>query len=291
MKKIVVLLILALCSFFLFACGMPKTQTTTESMDAIHIYTLDIGQGDAHLIQVGDEYTLIDSADVSERRRIGFLLKERGVKVLKRVIITHPHTDHLGGMYALINKIPIEAVYDNGYSYPSTAYKTYLKNIKEKKIPLTILRKGDMVELGGNTKLLIMAPGTEQHFLANGKSDANNDSIVAKLIYHDFSMLFTGDAEIIEEKEMLQDYANDLQSTILKVGHHGSNSSTSALFLAAVNPQAAVISVGLGNSYKHPHQGVLKRLTKNNIPIYRTDEDGTIHITTDGYHWNIKKER
>lgn len=293
--KLILMLLLLAFSFFVYGCTSPAKTILEKPAGSItpliDIYTLDVGHGDAHLIKVGEEFTLIDSGDVEHRDTIVRLLKKYKVKALKNVIITHPHTDHLGGMYAIFQQFPIDALYDNGRAYPSTAYKTYMKQMSLKGLERKVSRVGDSIDLGQGVSLKVFAPTDTVHLLANGKFDANNDSIVAKLVYKDFSMLFTGDAESIEEEEILRSYKKELASTILKVGHHGSKTSSTEAFVKAVNPEAAVISVALADDYKHPHPKTIELLKKHKIKVYRTDEDGTIHIATDGINWTAEVER
>lgn len=259
----------------------------------LDVYTLDIGQGDAHLIKVGDEYTLIDTGDVDHRERLIALLKQYNVKSLKNVIITHPHADHMGGFYALIKAgIPISHVYDNGMDATTSVYKTYVKNITNKKIPLTALYKGDTVDLGNGATFTVYAPTKGDYILDNkGRPDPNDNSIVGKLVFGKFSMLFTGDASRAEENRLTKEENTKLSSRVIKVGHHGSASSSQKDFLRSVRPELAVISVGLHNDYGHPTSQALKRLNAENILVYRTDTQGTIRIHTDGNTWNVTTER
>lgn len=259
----------------------------------LDVYTLDIGQGDAHLIKVGDEYTLIDTGDVDHRDSLIALLKKYNVKSLKNIIITHPHADHMGGFYALIKAgIPIGHVYDNGMEAGTSVYKTYLKNITTKKIPHSALYKGMTVDLGQGAQFIVYAPEQGKYIKDNkGQPDPNDNSIVGKLVFGKFSMLFTGDASRAEENKLIMEENTKLSSRVLKVGHHGSAGSSQKDFLRSVRPESAVISVGLHNDYGHPTSQALQRLAAENIMVYRTDTQGTIRIHTDGNTWNITTER
>lgn len=278
----------------------------------LDVYTLDIGQGDAHLIKVGDEYTLIDTGDVDHRDSLIAQLKKYNVKSLKNVIITHPHADHMGGFYALIKAgIPIGHVYDNGMEAGTSVYKTYMKHITAKKIPHSALYKGMTVDLGSGAQFIVYAPEKEGYIYTDkvhddtkelqpednsqqskiNKPDFNNNSIVGKLIFGKFSMLFTGDAEKQEEDVLIKEQNTKLSSRILKVAHHGSNSSSQKDFIRSVRPEIAVISVGFHNDYGHPRKPVLDRLAAENVMVYRTDTQGTIRIHTDGNTWQVTTER
>lgn len=259
----------------------------------LDVYTLDIGQGDAHLIRVGDEYTLIDTGDVDHRDRLIAQLKKYNVKSLKNVIITHPHADHMGGFYALIKAgILIGHVYDNGMEAGTSVYKTYMKHITAKKIPHSALYKGMTVDLGSGAQFIVYAP-EEGHYIMDkkGQPDPNDNSIVGKLVFGKFSMLFTGDASRAEENKLIKEENTKLSSRILKVGHHGSASSSQKDFIRSVRPEKAVISVGLHNDYGHPTSQALQRLAAENVMVYRTDTQGTIRIHTDGNTWQVTTER
>ena len=141
--------------------------------------------------------------------------------------------------------------------------------------------------ISSDVKLKIFAP--EKPFI--GDSDLNNNSIVAKLIYNEFSMLLTGDAEKESEERMLKNYKAELKSSILKAGHHGSNTSSSLPFLKTVAPEAAIISLGANNDYHHPHPSILKRYGEAKIKVYRTDTDGTVTVSSDGKTYTITKEK
>lgn len=277
--------------------GQGSSATTSQASDAItgtlNVYTLDIGQGDAHLIKVGNEYTLLDTGDVDHRDRLIALLKQYNVSSLKNVIITHPHADHMGGFYALIKAgIPIGHVYDNGMDASTSVYKTYIKNMTAKNIVHSALYKGAVVDLGSGATFTVYAPEEGNYILDNkGRPDPNDNSIVGKLTFGKFSMLFTGDASRAEENRLIKEENTKLSSRVLKVGHHGSASSSQKDFLRSVRPELAVISVGLHNDYGHPTSQALKRLNDENILVYRTDTQGTIRIHTDGNTWNVTTER
>lgn len=259
----------------------------------LDVYTLDIGQGDAHLIKVGDEYTLIDTGDVDHRDSLVAQLKKYNVKSLKNVIITHPHSDHLGGFHALIDAgIPIEHVYDNGMKYKTSVYNTYAKDTDKKNLKRIGLYKGMTVDLGKDAQFVVYAPEEGQYIMdKKGQPDPNDNSIVGKLVFGKFSMLFTGDASRAEENKLIKEENTKLFSRILKVGHHGSASSSQKDFIRSVRPEKAVISVGLHNDYGHPTREALDRLAAENVMVYTTARQGTIRIHTDGNTWQVTTER
>nr|WP_252893961.1 hypothetical protein [Veillonella denticariosi] len=192
---------------------------------------------------------------------------------------------------AITKAMPIEHVYDDGIAVDNNMYKTYERWIEKNKIQRSTLKNGDVVDFGHGAVFVVYAPWNEMLTDKKGEPDLNNNSIVGKLIFGKFSMLFTGDAEIQEEKKLVKELNSKLFARILKVGHHGSRTSSSKDFLKSIKPESALISNGMYNKYGHPHDVTLRRLQENNIAIYRTDTMGRIHISTDGNEWQITTER
>lgn len=271
-------------------CG-GKKQEALPAGSALTVRILDIGQGDAMLLSKDGEWALIDSGDVDHRPEMKKYLKDYGVKKLSKVIITHPHADHVGGMYAVFQAAEIGEIWDSAVPAATNTYRTYLKQIKARNIPFHKAEAGDVIPLFKDVEFRVAGPVKR---ITEGKKktpDLNNNSIVGRLTYGGFSMLFTGDAEKAEERTILESGA-ELRSDVLKAGHHGSRTSTSKEFLRAVSPKAAVISAGAGNSYGLPHKETLTALEKAGVSVYRTDRDGTVTITSDGSEsFTIKKEK
>lgn len=253
------------------------------------VKVLDIGQGDAILIRTKDQVVLIDTGDVPTKEKLVSMLKSQGISSIDKLIITHPHADHLGGAEAIFDNFTVKQIYDSGQKTTSNVYKQYLTQIKKKNIPFSVVTAGMTIGLGNETVLKVLAP--EKQLITGTESDLNNNSIVTKLVFGSFSMLLTGDAEKESEERMLQNDAAGLKSTLLKSGHHGSKSSSSVPFLQAVKPEAVLISVGVNNDYHHPHPSTLKKYSENKIKVYRTDTEGTLTVTTDGKTYAITKER
>lgn len=277
MKKIFILLMIICSSIFLFGCGNNDSSATENKKVSgdLSIEMLDIGQGDATLIKTKDQVVMIDTGDIDERDNLLKLLKERNIKTIDKLIITHPHADHLGGAYVIFKNFEVKEVYDNGQKATTKTYKTYLKNIKEKQIKYKALADGDELDFGSGVKFKVLSP-------AKLTDDTNNNSIVGKLKYNDFTMMFTGDAEKDIENTLVKKYGDELKSLVLKSPHHGSTTSSTEQFLKAVNPEVALISLGAGNEYGHPHKEILARYKKLGIKVYRTDEDGSIKIISNG---------
>jgi beta-lactamase superfamily II metal-dependent hydrolase len=289
LPALAVLLVLAAAGWFLNTRPQeaPAPQAATSSVSAsaasstqAMIYYLDVGQGDSELIRLpGGENVLIDTGTGETADKLVSLLQELGVKRVDHLIATHPHEDHIGGMESVVRKIPVGKIYMPKVAdkqIPTTrTYEGLIDAISDKKLKITQAKAGMTIPLSGQAKLELLAPNGTQY------DDLNNYSVVAKLTYGQKTFLFTGDAEKLSEKEMLnKNY--DLKCDVLKCGHHGSSSSTSAAFLKAVSPQFAVISCGLNNDYGHPNKEVLSRLQKAGVKVYRTDLQGTILARCDG---------
>ena len=242
------------------------------------VHFIDVGQGDAVLIQTPqDRVMLIDAGSANAGEAVLRYLDERGISQIDLVVGTHPHEDHIGGLIAVLENLPVGKVIDSGKIHTSKSYEKYLALIDEKKIPFEIGRAGKEIALDPSVTLKILHPGPDIE-----DSNVNNSSVVVQLSYGEVDFLFTGDAELEAESEILARGYCCTEVTVLKVGHHGSSSSTSEDFLRAVAPEIAVISLGRDNPYGHPHEETLDRLAAAGAKIFRTDLAGSIVITTDG---------
>ena len=279
--------------FFAGCSSAPASDTAHTAAGTITVKVLNIGQGDSILIQTGEKTVLVDTSDVDERDKLRTELKKADVKKIDTIILTHPHADHIGGMDVLLDEYPVGMVYDNGMPSTSKLFLGYVKKLKEKKIERKGLVAGDRVDLGGGAVFEVLAPSAElvkEGNVKGYKHDPNNESVVGRLVFGDFTMMLTGDAEKKEEQAILA-AGGTVQSKILKSGHHGSKTSSSADFLRAVKPEAALISCGVNNDYGHPHKETMKKYHALNIPIYVTAENGTITVTSDGKTYKITPER
>ena len=259
----------------------PNTPTPTpETMQAnqeiqdgekLQIWFLDVGQADSILIQNGDANMLIDAGNNEDGEKLVSYFQSLGIESFQYVIGTHAHEDHIGGMNNIIDNFNIGTFYMPDAITTTATFESVLDSLEAKNIAFQTPTVDSTFELG-DTTIDVLYVGTDD-------TDLNNTSIVLKLTYGNTSMLFMGDAEkevetIIEKK--------DISADVLKVGHHGSNTSSSKTFLEKVNPSYAIISVGTGNSYGHPSNTTIQNLENLNTKIYRTDESGTIIMTTDG---------
>lgn len=241
----------------------------------LEVFFIDCGQGDAILIksQAG-EYMLIDGGTSDEGRSITNFLRDQGVKQLAVVVGTHPHSDHIGGLAQIINSFPVQKVYLPRVTHNTKTFEALLNAIKEQNLKINTASQGVEIPLAG-LKACFLAP------VGNDYEELNNYSAVVRVDYGDNSFIFTGDAEEVSECEMLSS-EQELAADVLKIGHHGSSSSTSPKFLQAVSPQYAVIMCGTDNDYGHPHRETLKALDNAGVKVYRTDLNGTIIMTSDG---------
>lgn len=259
-----------------------KENDIVEVEGNLEVHFIDVGQGDAILIKQNESSMLIDAGDNEYEEVVVNYLKENGVTKLDYVIGTHPHSDHIGGLDAVIDAFDIGKVIMPKATHNTKTFEDVIIAIKNKGLKITIPNPSDTFDLG-EAKCTILAPNSDSY------DNLNNYSVVLKLKYGNTSFLFTGDAEYISENEMLSGGYN-LKTDVLKVGHHGSDSSTTTKFLNATNPKYAVIQVGRNNKYGHPTIEIINKLQKNNVEIYRNDLDGTIIAKSDGKNIEFNKE-
>lgn len=246
------------------------------------VHIIDVGQGDSILIQFpNDQAMLIDAGIKSAGSTVVSYLQQQGVSNIDYLVATHPHEDHIGGMIAVVNEFDIDKVYMPKITHTSQTYENLLLAIQNKGLKITPAKAGTAVLEQGNLKVDFVAPvGTDYE-------NMNNYSAVVKVQYGDTSFLLTGDAEELSEQEMISSGAN-LKADVLKVGHHGSNTSTTPSFLKAVSPKYAAISCGESNQYGHPHQVTLDKLSNAGVQTFRTDTQGTVVFTSDGKTLTVK---
>lgn len=253
-----------------------STTDLQNRTDTLKVHFLDVGQGDSILVQLPNgKNMLVDAGKNDSVSTIVNYLKNNGVKKIDYLVGTHPHEDHIGSLDAVIKNFEIVEVLMPKVTANTQTFRDVLTAIKNKGLKITTLKVGLNTLGDENFSVKVLAPNGDTY------ESLNNYSGVIKVKYKDVAFLLTGDAEELSEKEILASGA-DLKAQVLKVGHHGSHSSTSPEFLKAVNPKYAVISVGAGNDYHHPHQVTLNKLQKARVTVLRTDEKGTIVFTTDG---------
>jgi len=246
--------------------------------DGLNIHYLDVGEGDSIFIEFpNDETMLIDSGEYTYQKKVENYIKTLGYSKIDYIIATHPHIDHIGGMAYIINNFDIGKIYMPNVSTTTSTYEKLLKTIKNKGLVITRGVFGVSILNTDDLKIEILAP------LDKAYEDLNNYSIVIKITYKERKFLFMGDAEEISESEITKDVSCD----VIKVGHHGSSTSSSQSFIGKTHAKYAIISLGVNNDYGHPHKEVLKRLEAAHVKIYRTDLSGNIIISTDGVNLDI----
>lgn len=268
----------------------------------LKVTMLNVGQGDAILIQTSEQNVLIDTSDFDERDKLKRELYKAGAYRLDKIILTHPHADHIGNCAFLIKNgvFKVKSVYDNGVISTSKFYQNYIAECKRLKVPHKSLAAGDVLDLGEGAKFTVIYPPREMVDALNTytlRGDSNNEGIVGRLTYGNFSMLFTGDAEAIVENDLLLQIE---PCTVLKAPHHGSSTSSTLNFVKAVNPEYVFISAGKpttirgGNTYGHPHTQALQNYLKAGVDpkkILWTYPQGTITLLTDGITTTVTTEK
>ncbi len=248
-----------------------ETNVTTTPRFAVHF--IDVGQADAALVICDGKTMLIDGGNAEDSNLIYSYLQKQKITHLDYVVCTHAHEDHVGGLSGALTAATAGTVYAPVTDYDSRAFRSFAERAEERGGGIKLPRAGDVFSLGSAT-VRVLGPMKDY-------DETNDTSIVLRVEYGKTSFLFTGDMESVAERDLL-DAGVNLQATVLKVGHHGSSSSTSYRFLREVAPQYAIISVGEGNSYNHPNEDVLSRLRDADVGLYRTDLQGDIICMSNG---------
>nr|WP_242873118.1 ComEC/Rec2 family competence protein [Clostridium magnum] len=259
-------------------CSSSKTIDSSKDANNQHVMKvnyIDVGQGDSILVQVNGKNLLIDAGPNSSTDKLISYLNKQNIKKLDFVVATHPHEDHIGAMDTIINKYNIGEFYAPKKTTTTKTFESMVNALKSKNIKINAATAGVSLDLGKNVKCEMIAPNAPNY------EDLNNYSAVIKITYGNSKFLFMGDAESLSEKEILNKN-HDISSDVLKLGHHGSSSSSSKAFLDKVSPKIAIISCGKNNDYGHPHKETSTEMKKRNIQVYRTDIDGSIVLISDG---------
>ena len=282
-KKLITLLVVLLA----LALGyFERKEEHVVIDDKLEVTFLDVGQGDSAVIRLGEsnEVILIDTGEADFAGRVTSYLDRHDIRTINYLVATHPHSDHIGSMSQIVDKYDVEKIYMPRAVNNTKSYEKFLMSIKNKGLKAKEARAG-VVLTDGEVSAQFVGP------VGSGYEELNDYSAVLKISCKDVSFLFTGDAEKLSENEMLHN-GEQLQADVLKVGHHGSNTSSGMEFLHQVMPDYAIISTD-GESYGHPHKEVLERLRKVNpyIEILMTNECGNITFTTDGENIEYETDR
>lgn len=261
--------------------GAFSTASTTDTN--LHIYFLNVGQGDAEYIKTpnGQDILIDGGPDSSVLGELGKVMS-LGDRKIDLVILTHPHADHLTGLIDVLNRFEIGEVWETGVEYPSSVYDTWKLSIKEKGIKDSFVSANTEMQFS-EVKILVLYPLSS---IKNQTIDnVNNASIISELDYNKFSALFLGDAEIPSQAQILKS-VKPMQ--VVKIAHHGSQNGINEDLMKIVRPAVAVIEVGAKNTYGHPAPATISFLKSIAAQIYRTDQNGTIDISSDGVNWWVK---
>lgn len=249
--------------------GCDGAISTAGSTNGLKLHMLDVGQGDSLLLECDGSYMLVDAGEADKGNRVVEYLKGQNVRRLSYAVITHPHSDHFGGMKKVLQSIPTDNIVMTEAYNTTRAWESLIDYIDKENFNVVFPKTNDVFNVGG-CKVNIYSPD-----IVN--DNKNNCSLVLRAVYDNMAVLLTGDAEKSEEKEILESGFN-VQADVLKLGHHGSSTSTSSEFLEKVSPSLALISCGKNNDYGHPHKETISKLKKYNIPAMRTDLDKTVVV-------------
>lgn len=279
MKQLFKLTSLFVSALLLGGCSVnlvlsnPAVSDTVKTSEQLNVYFLDVGQGDSEFIELPDgKSMLIDAGTSDSAEYIIDFIHDRGISKLDYVIATHPHADHIGSMAKVLDSFDIGTVYMPDAAADTRTFEKMLDVIENKSIKTSEAKAGVSVLNGDDISAELLAPCSTDY------EDLNNYSAVLKLNYGNTSFLFMGDAEELSEKEI----SGDVRCDVIKVGHHGSNTSSSPDFVSRTKAKYAIISAGKGNNYGLPKDKILKRWKAAGAEILRTDKDGTIAFTSDG---------
>lgn len=253
----------------------PAVQPTDSQTEAagLSVHFIDVGQADCALLECSGQTMLIDGGNVDDSSLVVSYLDSCGIDYLDYVVCTHAHEDHVGGLSGALNSCAAGQVFAPVTEYDTKAFGNFVKYTQAQGLEVTVPEADDTFALG-DAQVTVLGPRREYE-------ETNDTSIVLRVDYGETSFLFTGDMETTAEYDLLEDGC-ELGATVLKVGHHGSSTSSSYVFLREVMPEYAVISCGADNSYGHPHDEVMSRLYDARVTVYRTDEQGTVVAESNG---------
>jgi competence protein ComEC len=255
--------------------------TTNNQTEELTLHVIDVGQGDALLLDYGDHDMLIDAGEIGDGDIVENYLKSQGVTSLDYLVITHPHSDHIGGVPVILKDLPVKCFVYNGETHTTKTYENILTTVLQDNISAKKVHRGDKLDFASGIDITVLNP--PETFLTT--DEINQNSIVLKVTDGKVSFLLEGDAGTEAESSMLTDH-EDLSAYVLKVGHHGSRTATSNAFVDAVKPIVSIVSVGKDNKYGLPDEEPISAL-KSSSKLYRTDYNGTVIVSTNGNVCNV----
>ena len=254
---------------------------TTASEDNFQMHFIDVGQALSVLVECDGQFMLYDGGNVDDGSLVVSYLQNQGVEELEYVFCSHAHEDHVGGLAAALAYFPANHVYSPVTEADTACFRNFVKYTQQQGLEVEVPTVGTIWQLGSAT-VQLLGPVAEY-------SDTNDTSLVLRIDYGDTSFLLTGDMEATAERDLVASGA-DLNVDVLQVGHHGSSTSTSYVFLNAVLPEMGIISCGVNNKYGHPHEETLSILRDAGVDVYRTDLLGTITVSSDGQNYTVGSE-
>lgn len=290
-SKVYSLILTLIIAVFVVIQRLPAHETPADGQ--LHIAYLDVGQGDSAVITTPSStvYMIDTGPETNVMKVIGKELPQG--KSIAGLFLTHPHSDHIAGTVAMLDRNPVETLYYTGVPHTTPTFFKTFESVQAHKIPVHLVDKPESFTTPDGVKFEILFPAADmrdsKNWILHG-DELNDTSIVVKVTYKSESFLFMGDASEKVEDLLLKKHVIT-PVNVLKLGHHGSRTASSAQFLEATRPEYAILSLGKGNDYGHPHPEVVARLATLHIPYGRTDTHGTIHISSDGYSFTVDGER
>lgn len=266
-------IVLIVAALLIWQSAEERKNAVTVPMDGLYVHYIDVGQGDSELVCCNGEYMLIDAGEPGASDAVLEYLDALGIDKLDYLVCTHGHSDHCGGLDAVVESLEVETVFTSPYTGDSASYEIFTDAVYDAGLELTVPELGESYSLG-EARFSFLGPLEDY-------DNTNDDSLVIRLEYGDTSFLFTGDMTAKAEKDLINDGAR-LRCDVLKVGHHGSSGSSCYQFLYEAQPSIGVISCEKGNRYGHPHEETLSRLHDADVTVFRTDLEGSIVIFSDG---------
>lgn len=258
-------------------------QTESAPLLPMNVHFIDVGQGDSILIQTpGNKTILVDGGPQEAGKKVTSYLKDLEIDTIDLVIATHPDFDHIGGLIPIMKNFKVKQIIDNGKLHLTKTYAQYMNEIRKQDIPKKVAKEGQKIKLDSKLKIEVLNAYESQ-------KNNNQSAIVLKISYKDIDFLLMSDVEMEQEKKLLK--KSNIQSEIIKVAHHGSDTSTSLPFLKHVSPKVAILTYSPDNDYGHPVERVIENLDRMDVNIYSTAIFGDVIITTNGKNYFVMTEK